>query len=127
MAFIHEVAHRAAKPLVFIVVFVGVVLVVVPLLFWMRPVAQRQVAPTAPICNAACHAQGLAQIQARIDAKVAALSKGRKCYPVDPPRLTKYVIVRKGEVVYRMTLDAAFKANTDHKALNDVWVLARCN
>lgn len=113
-------------PLVAVTVFVMASLATVTFLMHRSSAVEAQ-PPALPLCNETCHAQGLALIQQRIDTKVSALTRGHQCYPVDPPRLTKYVVVRSGETVYRTTFGVAFKANTDNVLSNNVWVLARCN
>lgn len=132
-AFGRDVARRVVRPLAFVVSFVVVGLIALTLIVHeVRPPASAP--PRTLPCDQACHAAGLAQIQARIDAQVAILEKGRRCWPTDhkPAAVIPRTVIVRGalletEHVRAVPFDQAWAANTNGNAADDVWFLAVCS
>lgn len=127
-----DVGRRMAAPLAFVVSFVLVGLVAVAVLVHeVRPAEPAP--PPAVSCDQACHAAGLAQAQEKIGAQVAALEKGRRCWPtgLQPAQVIPRTVIVRGallatENVRALPFDRAWALNTNVSTTDDVWFLAVC-
>lgn len=130
-AFGRDVGLRAIVPLAFIGSFVVVFLIAFAL--WPVHHPAQPATPPAAACDQACHAAGLAQAQEKIGAQVAALEKGRRCWPtgLQPAKVIPRTVIVRGallgtENVRILPFDQAWGLNTNVSTTDDVWFLAVC-